>query len=229
MQKNGNKKVLLRERKRHTARRVASTPYVFLTGYPPPPHPDLAGGGVPDLGTPPAGYPPQQGTPPGRIPPHQGTPPQYPPCQGTPCPPAGYPPSRVAPPTRVPPPVAAPWHSGKCCKALWDMGNPPPPVDRQMEGQTRVKTLPSRRTTYAGGKYLCVLRILLSLFFRDYLGGSSVPWVSFTVAGFQDSPVSWGQIEHGFHQNGDNLYNCVLFPDKHCWFYKLLGPNDRIS
>ena len=26
-----------------------------------------------------------------------------------------------------------------------------PPVDRQMEGQTRVKTLPSRRTTYAGG------------------------------------------------------------------------------
>ena len=30
----------------------------------------------------------------------------------------------------------------------------PPPVDRQMDGQTRVKTLPSRRTTYAGGKHL---------------------------------------------------------------------------
>ena len=26
-----------------------------------------------------------------------------------------------------------------------------PSVDRQMDGQTRVKTLPSRRTTYAGG------------------------------------------------------------------------------
>ena len=27
----------------------------------------------------------------------------------------------------------------------------PPSVDRQMDGQTRVKTLPSRRTTYAVG------------------------------------------------------------------------------
>ena len=48
--------------------------------------------------------------------------------------------------------------------AFWEMlqgimgyGYPPPPprVDRQidgcMEGQTRVKILPSRRTTYAGG------------------------------------------------------------------------------
>ena len=32
------------------------------------------------------------------------------------------------------------------------MGTPTPPVDRQMEGQTRIKTLPSPRTTYAGGK-----------------------------------------------------------------------------
>ena len=23
------------------------------------------------------------------------------------------------------PPVSTPWHSGKCCKALWDMGTPP--------------------------------------------------------------------------------------------------------
>ena len=47
-----NKKVLLRERKRHTACRVASTPYVVLTGYPPP-----------------ARVPPSQGTPPARVPP----------------------------------------------------------------------------------------------------------------------------------------------------------------
>ena len=56
---NTNKKVLLRERKRHTARRVVTTPSVVLTGYPPPrswPGP----GGVPSRqGTPPpAGYPP---------------------------------------------------------------------------------------------------------------------------------------------------------------------------
>ena len=114
-----NKKVLLRERKRHTARRVLSTPSVVLTGYPPP-HP---GRGVPYMGTPPAGYP-QPGYPsprldlagyppagPGRVPPPGWT------WQGTPPPPAG--------PGRVPPQVSAPWHSGKCCKALWDMGTPP--------------------------------------------------------------------------------------------------------
>ena len=78
---NINKKVLLRERKRHTAHHVASTPYVVLTGYPPP---DLAGGGVPDLGTPQGT--PLPGYPPTRVPPHQGTPPRldlvgYPPPQ----------------------------------------------------------------------------------------------------------------------------------------------------
>ena len=39
-----HKKVLLHERKRHTARHVVSTPSVVLPGYPP--------GGVPDPGTP---------------------------------------------------------------------------------------------------------------------------------------------------------------------------------
>ena len=67
-----NKKVLLRECKRHTAHRVVSTPSVVLTGYPP----SWPGWGVP-------GYPS------GRVPPRQGTP-----QQGTP--PwldlAGYPP-----------------------------------------------------------------------------------------------------------------------------------------
>ena len=48
-----NKKVLLRERKRHTARRVVSTPSVVLPGYPPP------GGGYPVRypRTPRGGYP----------------------------------------------------------------------------------------------------------------------------------------------------------------------------
>ena len=60
-----NKKVLLRERKRHTARRVASTPYVVLTGYPV----------LTWLGGYPTWVPPRAGSPPGRIPPRQGTPP----------------------------------------------------------------------------------------------------------------------------------------------------------
>ena len=108
------KKVLLRERKRHT-------PSVVLTGYPPRQGTPLLtwpGRGVPYLGTPPAGYPlltwpggwgvvPYLGTPlagytPGRVPPiltwgvpYLGTPQQDTPWQGTP--PwldlAGYPPS----------------------------------------------------------------------------------------------------------------------------------------
>ena len=77
-----NKKVLLRKRKRHTARHVASTPYVVLTGYP-------SQGRVPPILTWPGGpylVTPQQGTP------RQGTPlPGYPPGAGYP-PWAGYPP-----------------------------------------------------------------------------------------------------------------------------------------
>ena len=73
-----NKTVLLRERKRHTARRVVSTPSVVLTGYPPP-RPDLAQGCTLLGGTLlswPGGYPtwvnPRQGIPPswpGKVPP----------------------------------------------------------------------------------------------------------------------------------------------------------------
>ena len=117
-----NKKVLLRERKRHTARRVVNTPSVVLTGY--PPHPDLAGG-VPDLGNLPPGYPPARVPPPGYPPEGYPLPPGYPlpgyphplpgyppggyPCQGTPLEgtPARVPPWRVPlpgyPPGRVPP------------------------------------------------------------------------------------------------------------------------------
>ena len=101
-----------------------------------PPHPDLARGGTwpgyPPSRVPPwPGYPPGQGTPEGtRVPPRPG----YPPGQGTSLarvPPrldlAGYPPPRL---DLAGYPPAASWHSGKCCKALWDMGTPPPGVNK---------------------------------------------------------------------------------------------------
>ena len=86
--------------------------------------------------------PPGQGTPPSH-----GTPwPGYPPCQGTPPPPG---PCRVPPPPagpgRVPPPQLPHGILGNVAKhyGIWV----PPP-----HGQTnKVKLLPSRRTTYAGG------------------------------------------------------------------------------
>ena len=130
------KKVLLRERKRHTAHRVASTPYVVLNGYPPsrvPPWSWPGGGYSAYLGTPQQGTP-QQGMPPGRYPPGwtwQGTPP------------------------------------GVCPMAFWEMlqsimgyGYPPPRC-----GQTnKVKLLPSRGTTYAGGKSTPLLTARCSKF-----------------------------------------------------------------
>ena len=101
-----NKKVLLRERKRHTARCVANTPYVVLTGYPP------GGGGGP--GTPPGGVrePPWGGlgtTPPGvpgQVPRGCGNPPG-----GSSTPPGGVPsqvPGGVQVPTRGGYPVRYP-------------------------------------------------------------------------------------------------------------------------
>ena len=144
-----NKKVLLRERKRHTTCHVLSTPSVVTPGYPP----ILTWGGT-LLGGPYLG-------PPSRVPLiliWLGG--------------GGY--LTRVPPGRVPPILT--WHSGKCCKALWDMGTPPqclpmafwemlqsimgygypprclpmafwemlqsimgygyPPVDRQMDGRT---------------------------------------------------------------------------------------------
>ena len=137
-----NKKVLLRERKRHTACHVVSTPSVVLTGYPPPadyPLPLLTwlggchGGGtlpryppgrVPPILTWPGGYP-LAGYPSGRVP----LPGRVPPCPDLA---GGYP--TWVPPGRVPPQqgtprldlagyppsqVSAPWHSRKCCKGIW--------------------------------------------------------------------------------------------------------------
>ena len=193
--KKENKKVLLRERKRHTARRVVSTP-CCPTWVPPwggnrsgtPPVPPRGGtqSGTPLGGT-------RSGTPPGTPP---GVPSQVPPRPGTP--PGGYPvryppggvPGRV-PPDRVPPsggsgvPSQVPPGGGGTRSGTPRPGTPlggyparyprggvypvrypplphgilgnvakhygiwvPPPVDRQ----TPVKTVPSRRTTYAGGK-----------------------------------------------------------------------------
>ena len=58
MQVELNKKVLLRERKKHTDRGVSSTPSVTRGGVPPSRSYPLArsdGGGVPEMGYPPPG------------------------------------------------------------------------------------------------------------------------------------------------------------------------------
>ncbi|XP_044224318.1 ribonuclease P protein subunit p40 isoform X2 [Thunnus albacares] len=39
------------------------------------------------------------------------------------------------------------------------------------------------------------------------------PWVALTVHGFTDSPVSWGNSEHGVLTGGENFYTLLLFHD----------------
>ena len=140
-----NKKVFLCERKRHTDRGVSSTPSVNRSGVPPlsGTPPARSDRGYLRLGTP-VRYPHSQvrrGHP--RLSsPHSGTPSQVGyhlarSDRGVPnlrYPLLGTPPSG---PGWVPPPT---W--------TW-LGYCPLGVDRQTDGWTRVKTLPSRRTTYA--------------------------------------------------------------------------------
>ncbi|KAL0966862.1 hypothetical protein UPYG_G00301110 [Umbra pygmaea] len=52
-------------------------------------------------------------------------------------------------------------------------------------------------------------------------------WLSLTVHGFMDSPVSWGDREHGFHKGGENFYNFVLFRNQDYWLHMGTGSNDR--
>ena len=126
-------------------------PQLDLAWYPPPP----------GQGTPPgwtwhgtlqldlAGYPPGQGTPPPGWT-WQGTPPLDL---------AGYPlagPGDLGTWQGTPPPLDLAGYPPGCPMAFWVMlqsimGYGYPPCG-QTEGQTRVKTLPSRRTTYTGGK-----------------------------------------------------------------------------
>ncbi|KAJ8277022.1 hypothetical protein GJAV_G00070590 [Gymnothorax javanicus] len=51
-------------------------------------------------------------------------------------------------------------------------------------------------------------------------------WVSMTVHGFADSPVSWGSIEHGFHKGGENFYTFVLFKNQDYWLHMATGAHD---
>ena len=127
-----------------------STPSVVQTGYPSPILTWPWGGGGTLLGgtlwwgtlpgVPAGGYPKW-------VPPWQGSP--HPDLAG------GYP--TWVSPGRVPPDVCPNGILGNAAKhyGIWV---PPLWTDRWMEGQTRFKTLPSRRTTYAGSNKTALLR-----------------------------------------------------------------------
>ncbi|XP_072459821.1 ribonuclease P protein subunit p40 isoform X2 [Notamacropus eugenii] len=52
------------------------------------------------------------------------------------------------------------------------------------------------------------------------------PWVTLSVQGFADSPVSWRENEHGFRKGGEHLYNFVIFSNQDYWLQMAVGAND---
>lgn len=52
------------------------------------------------------------------------------------------------------------------------------------------------------------------------------PWISLTVHGFMDSPVSWGATEHGFLKGGENFYNFVCFKNQDYWLHMATSAQD---
>ncbi|KAM6918640.1 ribonuclease P protein subunit p40 [Xenentodon cancila] len=51
-------------------------------------------------------------------------------------------------------------------------------------------------------------------------------WLSVTVHGFVDSPLSWGDREHGFLLGGENFYNLVMFHDQSYHLHLAVGAHD---
>ncbi|XP_068196096.1 ribonuclease P protein subunit p40 [Antennarius striatus] len=51
-------------------------------------------------------------------------------------------------------------------------------------------------------------------------------WVSLTVHGFADSPVSWGSSEHGFLRGGENFYTLLMFQDHTYQLHLATGAHD---
>uniref|UniRef100_A0A8C2MPI6 Ribonuclease P 40 subunit n=1 Tax=Cricetulus griseus TaxID=10029 RepID=A0A8C2MPI6_CRIGR len=52
------------------------------------------------------------------------------------------------------------------------------------------------------------------------------PWLTLSVQGFADSPVSWRENEHGFQKGGEHLYNFVIFNNQDYWLQMAVGAND---
>ncbi|EZA47648.1 hypothetical protein DMN91_012305 [Ooceraea biroi] len=64
---------------------------------------------------------------------------------------------------------------------------------------------------------------------KEYvLSRKDLPWLSFDVQGFADSPISWNLKEHMFFTDGDNSYTVVLQPNGKSVIRKSLSSNNRL-
>ncbi|XP_037376629.1 ribonuclease P protein subunit p40 [Talpa occidentalis] len=70
------------------------------------------------------------------------------------------------------------------------------------------------------------IRLLLDQLCRYFDEPKLAPWVTLSVQGFADSPVSWRELEHGFGSGGDHLYNFVIFSNQDYWLQMAVGAHD---
>ncbi|XP_023618799.1 ribonuclease P protein subunit p40 isoform X2 [Myotis lucifugus] len=70
---------------------------------------------------------------------------------------------------------------------------------------------------------ICLLLEQLCRYFDE---PKLAPWVTLSVQGFADSPVSWRENEHGFQKGGEHLYNFVIFNNQDYWLQMAVGAND---
>lgn len=66
-----------------------------------------------------------------------------------------------------------------------------------------------------------------SFFSRHYFDEPKLaPWLTLSVQGFADSPVSWREREHGFRKGGEHLYSFVVFSNQDYWLQMAVGAED---
>ncbi|XP_012369527.2 ribonuclease P protein subunit p40 [Octodon degus] len=70
---------------------------------------------------------------------------------------------------------------------------------------------------------ICVLLEQLRHYFDE---PKLAPWITLSVQGFADSPVSWREKEHGFWKGGEHLYNFVIFNNLDYWLQMAVGASD---
>uniref|UniRef100_A0A8D3CM46 Uncharacterized protein n=1 Tax=Scophthalmus maximus TaxID=52904 RepID=A0A8D3CM46_SCOMX len=61
---------------------------------------------------------------------------------------------------------------------------------------------------------------------RRHLEHHLESWASLTVHGFVDSPVSWGDSEHGVMRGGENFYSLLMFHDHTYHLHQATGAHD---
>nr|XP_012423109.1 PREDICTED: ribonuclease P protein subunit p40 isoform X3 [Odobenus rosmarus divergens] len=90
-------------------------------------------------------------------------------------------------------------------------------------------------STVVAKAYLCTITgfilpekicLLLEQLCRYFDEPKLAPWITLSVQGFADSPVSWRENEHGFRKGGEHLYNFVIFNNQDYWLQMAVGAND---